>query len=228
MPETLYIILRNGNYVPVTGVTALALDSTLTIKPGDFYRDEYVQQTLYAGTHNDLVITDQKGDAVGATPAALRTESWLCSYWKLTRGSSLPILRFRWVDVEAICDQQPNRVTTQTNALYVPLRSGNVAVISGVAASTTAVAQNTSMTIYPGDYYRNDYTEQTGSSGAGSFEDLLVTNQLGDTKDGDPLNSETWDASHMEFTRTGLLTLYIPERNVLGGPCTSYPNRVAA
>src|SRR5688500_15062167 len=112
MPETLYIILRNGNIVPVTGVTALALDNTLTIKPGDFYRDEYTLPTDVnsASVQRDgKVFTKQLGDQVSET--ALKTESWTCSYWKFTRGASLPILRYRWVDVEAICSDYPNRVT---------------------------------------------------------------------------------------------------------------------
>jgi hypothetical protein len=232
MPETLYAILTNGNILPITDVTALAIDSTLTIKPGDFYRNDYVEQTIeQSDTPEYHVVTNQEGDTKLA--AALETESWLCSFWKFTRGASLPILYLAWRDVEAICDQYPNRVYSgvNTGVLYLPLRSGNIAVITGVAASTTAVTINSSLAIFPGDYYRNNYIEQElgeHNDGGVTITDLVVTSQFGDSKDGDPLNPETWDASHYAFTRTGLITLYTPWSRVVGGPSTNYPNRVAA
>jgi hypothetical protein len=224
MAETLYVILKSGNIVPVTDVTALAIDSSKTIKPGDYYRNTYVTQAV-GGTDNPIVVTVAGGDNV--TPAALRTESWLCSFWKFTRGASLPIVYHRWSDVEAICDQYPNRVYSgvNTGVLYLPLKSGNIAVITGVDPSTTAVAINTSLTVYPGDYYRNRYLQQAAGNVANT--DVVITSEAGDAVDGDALNPETWDGSHYEFTRTAKITLYTPWSHVDGGPATSFLNRAA-
>lgn len=221
--ETLYAILKNGTISPITDVTALAIDNTLTIKPGDDYRDEWVEQTVVAGTNNDVVITQVLGDQV--TPTAPHEESWLCSFWKFTRGASLPIIRLKWTDVEAICDQYPGRQYTGTNTgvVYLTLRSGKVAVITGVAASTTAIAPNTSLTVYPGDYYRNTFMDM--GTDEGNFTLFALAVQRGDAANGDALRAENWGASHYEFTRTGLLTIQIPWSNVVGGPATSYPNR---
>lgn len=226
MAETLYAILKNGTISPITDVTALAIDNTLTIKPGDDYRDEWVEQTVVAGTNNDVVITQVLGDQV--TPTAPHAESWLCSFWKFTRGASLPIIRLKWADVEAICDQYPNQVYSgaTTGVVYLSLRSGNLAVITGVAASTTAATVNTSLTVYPGDYYRNTFMDM--GTDEGNFTLFALAVQRGDAANGDALRAESWDASHYEFTRTPSLTLYIPWSNVVGGVSTNYPNRAAA
>lgn len=223
MAETFYVILKTGDILKVTGVTALAIDNTLTIKPGDFYRNKWFQQTVGIGlVTTDFSLLEEKGDATGA-PAGLRDVSYLCSYWKFTRGASLPIMRHRWLDVEAICNEIPNRAC-DSDALYIPLRSGNVAVISGMKAATAALKLDDNLLVYPGDFYRNEYVVQTQASSG--TNDVLLTNQFGDARDGDALNSESWNCSHLSFDRDALIKLYIPEANVVGGPSEILPNLI--
>jgi hypothetical protein len=215
MAETLYVVLKSGEVLTVDEVTALELDSSKTISPGDFYRNEWIEQEVTIG---DLLLTKQKGDQV--TPSGLRNESWLCSFWKLTRGANLPILYFKWADVDGICNLLPDAENAAAQ-YYVPLVSGRILVYSGVGTTgaTTGITINTAMTVYPGDYFRNVYVEQT----AEGSPDQVVTEQYGDARDGDALNPETWTASHYEFTRPTLLTLYAPWSSVRGGPSVAYP-----
>lgn len=213
MAETLYIITTGGDILTVSEVTALAIDNTFTIFPGDYYRNEWVDQTV---TVSDTLLTSQYGDQV--TPSALRPESWICSFWKFTRGASLPIMYHKWSDTFAICNLPPN-AEDATASFYLPLVNGGIAVYSGVTASTTAITINNDLTIYPGDYYRNTYVDQTeeGSS------DIVATHQKGDARDGDALNSESWTASHYQIARAGLLSLHTPWAHVRGGPTTAFP-----
>lgn len=213
MAETLYIITTGGDILTVSEVTALAIDNTFTIKPGDYYRNEWIEQEITIALNT---LTKQKGDQV--TAAALKDESWLCSFWKFTRGASLPIFYHKWADTVAICNLQPN-AEDATASFYLPLVSGGIAVYSGVTASTTAITINSNLTVYPGDYYRNAYVDQT-EDGATS---IIETEQYGDARDGDALNSESWGCSHYEIARAGLLTLYTPWVHVRGGPTTSFP-----
>jgi hypothetical protein len=223
MPETLYAILKSGDVKPISGVTALAIDNTLTIKPGDFYRNEWIVQE---DDGSPLLVTKQKGDQTGS-PQALRDESWVCSHWKFTRGVSLPIIYLPWTEVEAICSAWPDQpVSGGTRVHYVTLRSGLVAPITYVDDDPAAITPNSNLTINPGDYYRNEYIEQSNISANPISWDLLGTNMFGDARDGDALNSESWGCSHYAFARDNagaLLTLYIPWIHV-AGISPEYPN----
>lgn len=215
MAETLYVVLKSGEVLTVDQVTALELDNSKTISPGDSFRNEWIEQVA---TVSDNILTSQKGDQV--TPAGLRNESWLCSFWKFTRGVNLPIMYHKWADVDGICNLLPDAVSAGAQ-YYVPLVSGRILVYSGLGTTTatTGITINTAMTIYPGDFFRNVYVEQTEDGSP----DQVVTNQYGDARDGDALNPETWTASHYEFTRPGLLTLYAPWSSVRGGPSVAFP-----
>lgn len=212
MAETLYIITTGGDILTIDEVTALAIDNTLTIEPGDYYRNEWTEQDEMSSP--DQAITKTKGDAV--TGAALKTESWLCSFWKFTRGASLPIFYVKWADVIAICNLMPN-TEDDTAQIYVPLINGGIAVYSGITASTTSITINSSLTVYPGDYYRDEWTDEDAGIS------VALVNQYGDAVTNVALHAESWGCSHYALARSGLITLYIPWSNVRGGPTTEFP-----
>jgi hypothetical protein len=222
MPETLFVILRSGEVDTIDDVTALALDSTPVIYPGDTYENAWVEQEVVAGTYASFIATNQKGDPT-ITGQAQRDESWKCSVWKFTRGTDLPVLKISWSEVEAICNLRPD-VPDETAEVYLPLRSGHVAVYSGLGDATNAINPASNLTIYPGDYWRKAYVEQVTQDNVTYAVTYLLTKQKGDAPSGLALRDYKILASHYQITRDGFLTLWAPWSDVRGGPVTEFPN----
>jgi hypothetical protein len=226
MPETLYVITRMGFWLPVTDVTALAFED-IAVNPGDYWRNDYLTQSDVIGAFGTgpLLGTEMEGDTRDGDP--LRDVEYTQTFWKFTRGASLPIVRHKWSDVMAICSDEPNRqLASTTNVLYLPLRNGVIAVYSGVSTATTDVVMPSDTVVFPGDFYRNIwFTQSDGSTATGP---LLITTMGGDILAGSPaLNSESWTASHIRINRS-TINLYAPLENVVSGPATRYPNRTVS
>jgi hypothetical protein len=113
--------------------------------------------------------------------------------------------------------------------LYVTLKDGNVLPISDVESVTLETPE---VKVFPGDYYRNEWVEQSGyddpgEPGAGDgliLYDVPVTKQMGDAVTGEELRDESWKATNYLFARTdGKADIMIPYSHV-AGISTSYPN----
>jgi hypothetical protein len=225
MPETLYVIARTGHWLPVTDVTALAFED-IVVQPGDYWRNNWIEQSDGVGAFGSgpLLVTNVDGDIIASN--ALRTVEYTQTFWKFTRGASLPIIRHAWSDVMAICSDEPNRqLASTTNVAYATLRNGVVAVYSGISTGTTDIVDPSNTTVYPGDYYRDIYlVQEDGSTGVAP---LLTTRTDGDNIGAQPLNSESWGCSHIRINRS-TINLYIPRANIISGLSTRYPNRTVS